>query len=427
VNVPTLARGLSPARQGLDNGVVAIAQQNTATPAIAINATFAAGSFRDPEQLPGLANLASMAIDRGTRSRSGNVIAEELDDRGVSLRITVTRHTFSVACVCLTEDFRDILALVSDIVREPSFPESEVAKRRGEALTGVLQDADSTAVRSVEGMLELLYGADHPYARPARGTPQSLEAITAEHLAAFHRRFLVPSALRVVIAGDIDPHRAIDEVAREFSAWSGVSAEPEIVPPPVPPARRTRVIPMPGKLQSDVSYGFTAVRRLDPRYYAYSLLNHVLGQFGLGGRLADNIRERQGMAYYAFSSFDGTVGEGPVVVRAGVDPKNVHRTLEAIDAEVTALRNEGPRPAELEESRAALIGSIPRMFETNDSIADFLQTVEHFGLGLDHDRKLPALLSAVTMDDVRQAADELLDVNHAAIAVAGPHEAEFPL
>ena len=425
MSVPTLARGLSPVRQVLDNGVVAIAQQNAATPAVAINATFAAGSFRDPEELPGVANLASMAIDRGTTHRSGSVIAEELDDRGVSLRITVTRHTFSVACVCLTEDFRDILALVSDIVRQPNFPEDEVLKRRAEALTGVLQDADSTAVRSVEGMLDLLYGAGHPYARPSRGTPQSLERIGAEHLAAFHRDRLVPSALRVVVTGDLDPRKSIDEVAREFSAWSGAAAEPEIVPPPVAPARRSRVIPMPGKLQSDISYGFTAVRRLDPRYYAYLLLNHILGQFGLGGRLADNIREQQGMAYYAFSSFDGTLGEGPVVVRAGVDPKNVHRTIEAIDAEVTALRDEGPRPAELDENRAALIGSIPRLFETNESIADFLQTVEHFGLGLDHDRKLPALLSAVTMDDVRQAASEVLDVTHAAIAVAGPHEDGF--
>ena len=71
------------------------------------------------------------------------------------------------------------------------------------------------------------------------------------------------------------------------------------------------MVDLPGKSQSDIAYGFTAIRRLDPRYDAYWVMNNILGQFGLGGRLADNIRERQGMAYYAFSSFDPSVGAGP--------------------------------------------------------------------------------------------------------------------
>ena len=132
---------------------------------------------------------------------------------------------------------------------------------------------------------------------------------------------------------------------------------------------------MPGKSQSDIAYGFAAVTRLDPRYYAYWMMNNVLGQFGLGGRLADNIRERQGMAYYAFSTFEGSVGEGPLLVQAGVDPQNVRRTIEAIDTEIQKLQMEGPTLAEVEETRESLIGSIPRMFETNESIAEFLQIV----------------------------------------------------
>ncbi len=154
----------------------------------------------------------------------------------------------------------------------------------------------------------------------------------------------------------------------------------------------------------------------------YWLLNHILGEFGLGGRLADNIRERQGMAYYAFSALDASVGEGQLVVRAGVDPNNVPRTIDAIDTEVLALATDGPSAIELDESQDALIGSIPRMLETNEGIADFLQTAEFFGLGLDYDRRLPELLRAVTLDDVARAARELLDVNRAAIAIAGPHQ-----
>jgi zinc protease len=177
---------------------------------------------------------------------------------------------------------------------------------------------------------------------------------------------------------------------------------------------------MPGKVQADIGYGFTTIRRLDPRFYAFWMMNNVLGQFGLGGRLADNIRERQGMAYYAYSTLDSMVGEGPLIVRAGVDPANVDRTIEAIDGEVRAFGAGGPTRDELEDTRSSLIGSIPRMLESNESIAEFLLHAESFGLGLDYDRRLPGLLQSVTIDDVRDAASSVLCPDHACIVVAGP-------
>jgi len=140
----------------------------------------------------------------------------------------------------------------------------------------------------------------------------------------------------------------------------------------------------------------------------------------LGGRLADNIRERQGMAYYAFSEFNANVGESPLVVRAGVDPKNVERAIEAIDDEVRDLGLQGPTDVEMDESRSYLIGSIPRLLETNESIAAFLQDCEHFDLGLDYDRRLPELLKAVTIDEVRAAAADVLNPQRAALVIAGP-------
>ena len=423
MSAPTLARGLSPVRSVLPNNVVAIAQQNVAAPAVAITLAFRAGSIHDPTSLPGLSYLMSLVVDRGTSHRSADAIAEALDDRGVSLRVAVSRHALSLGCTCLAEDFSDLLALISDTVRTPTFPSQEVEKRRAEAVTAVRQDADSTATRSVETLMTLLYGPDHPYARPPRGTVASLDAIRRDDLVAFHGRHVVPAGLRVIVAGDVDPGAAIAEVVRLFSEWDAPRPEFEIVPPARAAAgRQVEWIPMPGKAQSDISYGFAAIRRLDPRYYSYWLLNNILGEFGLGGRLADNIRERQGMAYYAFSALDASVGEGQLVVRAGVDPNNVRRTIDAIDTEMLALATDGPSAIELDESRDALIGSIPRMLETNEGIADFLQTAEFFGLGLDYDRRLPELLGAVTLDDVARAARELLDVNRAAIAIAGPHQ-----
>ncbi|MBA2259133.1 MAG: insulinase family protein, partial [Acidobacteria bacterium] len=101
-------------------------------------------------------------------------------------------------------------------------------------------------------------------------------------------------------------------------------------------------------------------------------------------------------------------------------PVNVTRALAAIDREVERMRRDGPTPAEVEETRASLIGWIPRLLETNESIAEFLQSCEQFGLGLDYDRRLPSLLQQVTLEEVRAAAAELLAINRASFAVAGP-------
>jgi len=417
----SLAAGLSPVRHTLSNGATAIVQESSATPAVSINATFLAGSFCDPDGLPGVADLTARLVDRGTARKSAAAIAEELDKRGVALRVGTTRHRMIFSSTCLAEDFDDVLELIVEVARWAAFPEAELVKRRAESITVLRQNEDNPSVRAGEALSELLYGPVHPYGRPAKGTVATLERIDRDALVKFHADEIRPAVLTAVVVGDVDAAKTIDRVCELLADWNGGPERPIVVPPPaVPAVRRVRQIPMPGKSQTDIAYGFTAIRRLDPRYHAYWVLNNILGQFGLGGRLADNIRERQGMAYYAFSEFNANVGESPLVVRAGVDPKNVDRTIEAIDAEVRALGLQGPTDAEMDESRSYLIGSIPRLLETNESIAAFLQDCEQFDLGLDYDRRLAGLLNAVTIDEVRAAAAEILHPEHAAVAVAGP-------
>lgn len=420
-----LARGLCPVRAVLPNGLVLLAQENPTAPAVAINASFDAGSLHDPLDLPGVAYLTGKTIDRGTAYRPAEAIAELLDDRGVALRVSVSRHSFTVSCVCLVDDFDALLALIAEIVRRPVFPPDEIEKRRVDAITSIRQDDDNTAVRAGDAVLAMLFGAEHPCGRSPKGTTGALRTIGRSELLAFHANCLVPSALRVAVAGDISPDAVVELGTRIFQDWRGPEYSLPVVAPPPRPRRRIWSIPMPGKSQADIAYGFTTVRRLDPRYYAFWLMNNVLGQFGLGGRLADNIRERQGMAYYAYSTLEATVAEGPMVIRAGVDPDNMERTIEAIDAEVSALCASGPTPEEFADSQESLIGSIPRLLETNEGIAEFLQTAEYFGLGLDYDRQLPQLLRDVTIHQVREAAREALHPGRAAIAIAGPGRVGF--
>jgi zinc protease len=418
---PTLATGLSPVREVLENGATVIVQETSATPAVSVNATFLSGSLHEPGDQTGLAYLTARVIDRGTTKKTADAIAEELDRRGVSLRIGTTRHTMTFSTTCLAEDFDGVLDLMMEVARYPVFPEVELAKRRAESITVVRQEEDNPAIRASETLSEVLYGADHPYGRRAKGTVEDLERLNRPALVRFHAEQIRPAVLSLAIVGDLDASKAIERARSLLEDWTGESKPPAIVPPPsVDAVRRVCEMTMAGKSQTEIAYGFTTISRLDPRYYAYWMLNNILGQFGLGGRLADNIRERQGMAYYAFSTFNASVGESPLVVRAGVDPKNVDRTIDAIDAEVRELGLNGPTTVEMEESRAYLIGSIPRLLETNHSIAGFLQDCERFGLGLDYDQRLPGLLEAVTLEEVRAAGAEALHPETAAIAIAGP-------
>jgi zinc protease len=406
----------------LDNGVTLLVKETTTTPAVTISLAVRAGSAADPPGFPGTVWLLSRVIDRGTATRSAGDIAEELDSRGITLSIQVTRHIFSIACTCLSDDFEPVLALLGEIVMAPSLPEQEIATRKGEVVTSIRQDDDNPAVKASEALMALLYPDGHPYGRRTKGSIAIVESLTREQLLRLHAERFAPSELTAVVVGDVKAARVHDVTARLFGGWRKPATAPIVLPPAGPAAERRRVvIPMMNKAQADIAYGFVTIRRRDPDYYAFWLMNNAFGQYAIGGRLGDSIRERQGMAYYVSSALDANIVEGPLVIRAGVSPANVDRAVASIDEEVVRLLREGLTPKELDESRRYLIGSIPRALETNAAIANFLQTGEFFGLGLDYDTRLPEFLSAVTLDEANAAARRALDPNRATVVIAGPY------
>jgi zinc protease len=415
-------RGLAPVREVLPSGTVVIAKQSPATPAVTIHASVRAGTEFDPAEQPGVSHFVSKTIDRGTQDWDADRIAEELDDRGVSLAITVNRHAMWFVATCLVEDLDPILSLLAGIITCPTFPRDEVETKRGEITTLIRQDEDSPATVAAQGLMADLYGASHPYGRPPRGTVESVDTIDGEALRRFHSQRFRPASLSLVLVGDIDTARAVDASSRAFGSWSGAGLAPSTIGEVAPAeGRRVRLVPMMNKAQVDIAYGFTGVRRSDPAYYAYWLMNNILGQYAIGGRLGDRIREREGMAYYALSSIDANVIPGPLTIRAGVSPDNVERAVAAIDQELQVFADEGPTTKEITESKQYLVGSMPRTLETNLGIANYLQTEEFFGLGLDYDLRVPAYLDSVTRDEVVAAARRTLVPARATVVIAGPY------
>ncbi len=432
---------LNPRRVVLDNGVTIIAKSNHTTPAVSTLVGVRTGAYADPADRDGTAALCARVLDRGTVTRSAEAIADDLDGRGASLSVAAGRHQMAIAATCLMEDFQDVLSLAADIARHPRFADEEIATRRENLISSIRQAEDDPASMAGDAFMQALYG-DHSYARKVRGTIPGIEAIRRQDLVRFHQKGFDPSAITVIVVGDVEEEAAIAAVSKLFGDWvpqaKAIPASAEAstsatatadrsarqalaVPDAANPVERKLVsVPMMNKAQADVVYGCVGIRRSDPDYTAMSVMNNALGQYAIGGRLGDSIRERQGMAYYVFSSLDATFGPGPFSIRAGVSAANVDKTIASIDTELATLLEKGFTQQEIDESKSYMIGSIPRQLETNAAIAAFLLSVDAFDLGLDYDARLPGLIGAITKDAADAAARRLLDPARAVVAVAGP-------
>ena len=424
--------GLNPKRVRLDNGVTVIAKSNHTTPAVSTVVGVRTGAYFDPPDRDGTAALCARVLDRGTVTRSADAIADDLDGRGASLSVAAGRHQMAVAATCLTEDFAAVLALAADVARHPRFADEEIETRRDNLITSIRQEEDNPAAMAADAFAKALYGT-HPYARKVRGAIGAVEAIRRQDLVRFHQKGYDPPAITVIVVGDVEEEAAIAAVSKLFGDWppsakSAAAGKTAVTVPDAPAVTERRLVsvPMMNKSQADVVYGFAGIRRSNPDYTAFSVMNNALGQYAIGGRLGDNIRERQGMAYYVSSSLDATFGPGAFAIRAGVAAANVEKTIASIDAELTAVIEQGFTNQEIDESKSYMIGAIPRQLETNAAIASFLLTVDTFDLGLDYDARLPGLIGAITKDAADAAAKKLLDPKRATIAVAGPWNPPSP-
>ena len=416
---------LNPRRVTLDNGVTVIAKSNHTTPAVSLLVGVRNGAYSDPPDRDGTAALCARVLDRGTVTRSADAIADDLDGRGASLSVAAGRHQMAIAATCLSDDFPAVLALAADVARHPRFADAEIETRRDNLITSIRQEEDNPASMAADAFAKALYGT-HPYARKVRGTVATLASIRRQDLVRFHQKGFDPSAITVVVVGDVEEEAAAAAIAKLFGDWAPITkpgAEKnavKVADAVVPAERKLVSVPMMNKAQADVVYGFVGIKRSDPDYTAYSVMNNALGQYAIGGRLGDSIRERQGMAYYVYSSLDATFGQGPFSIKAGVAAENVEKTIASIDEELKAIISAGFTPKEIDESKSYMIGAIPRQLETNAAIASFLLTCDTFNLGLDYDERLPGLIGAVTKEAADAAARKLLDPARATIAVAGP-------
>jgi zinc protease len=146
----------------------------------------------------------------------------------------------------------------------------------------------------------------------------------------------------------------------------------------------------------------------------------ILGRIGLGGRLGDNVREQQGLAYYCGSNVDADLGAGPWAALAGINPANVDRAIAAILHEIEQFCADGPSEDELNDAHDYMTGSLVLGLETNDGIAGTLLGIERYNLGFDYIARYPAIIRAIDAEQVMAVARKYLSTERYVVVVAGP-------
>jgi zinc protease len=138
------------------------------------------------------------------------------------------------------------------------------------------------------------------------------------------------------------------------------------------------------------------------------------------GRIGESVRNRAGLAYYAYSSLNSSIGPGPWTVSAGVAPENLDRAVELILDEIRTFTTEPVNSEELADVQSNYIGKLPRTLESNHGVTSTLLTIERHDLGLDYLQGYEGMIQEITRDSILEAAREFLDPDRLAISTAGP-------
>jgi zinc protease len=405
----------------IPNGITILVRANFNSPSVVIGGHLACGSLFDTDEKSGLADFTASGLMRGTETRTFQQIFDALESVGAAMSFGAGAHNTGFSGRSLIEDLPLMLDLLADVLRHPVFPAEQIERLRAQFLTNLAQRAQDTAEMASITFDQIVFKG-HPYARPEDGWPETIRAIQRDDLADFHQRCFGPRGMVIALVGAIEPKTAIDQVIEALGDWANVAQMSLPALPPHKPLKKvvTRRYKIPGKSQADLVIGASGPYRKDPEYIADTLGNSVLGQFGLGGRIGKVVREKSGLAYYASSSLNAGIGPGSWAVSAGVNPANVQKARDLICEEIARFVEKGVTPEELADSQSNFIGRLPLSLESNSGVASALLNIERYDLGLDYYRRYPAMVGAVTREQVLTAVRKYLDPERLAIAIAGP-------
>ncbi len=407
-----------PDRTVLDNGAVLVSQVLPSNPFIAFRGSAFAGTAAEGDAL-GVAEFTSRLLLGGTRRQSAAKLSDRLEGIGATLEFHSGQELLLFSGRCTRETVGETMRILVECLSMPAFPAREVERVRAELLNDHRIEEDDTRQRSYRELARVVFPKDHPYGRDPKGGEARIHRIRRGDLVAFHEAHVGPEGLILAVTGDLDRTLLENAVATPLSRLRG-DALPVKVPPPPAYKPRTMSLPMPHKSQADIAVGAPAVPRRHDDYYALLLANLLLGRIGLYGRLGRNLRDEQGLAYYAYSNLEARTAGGMWSIHAGVNPTNMAKAVQGIRAELERLRTEPFPSQEIQDGKDNQVGSLVVSLERNAEVAAELHRMEYYGLGMDFLERYPDIIGGLEDEAVRKAAARYFDPAQASMVIAGP-------
>ncbi|NJD10767.1 MAG: insulinase family protein [Gemmatimonadetes bacterium] len=413
----------------LSNGAKLIVSERHTLPLVSFSITWVGGGNQYvAADRWGLAGMLGSMLTEGTTHRTGDQLANDLLALGTSINTSVGGESAYMGFLALTDRLEPTLAILEDMLVNPTFPAEALERLRARTLVQLAQARDRTSAVAQRVFPGVVYSEAHPYGRVP--TEATIKAITREDVVAFHKAFFTPAHAIITVVGDVNPAAVRALIERVLAPWTATGPAPSFAYPAVPAAAPTTIylVDKPGAAQSSFAIGLAGPPRDTPDYFALQVLNTILGgQFQ--SRLNADIREQKGYSYGVSSSF--AFGKGPGPFRAGGDIITT-KTASALIEFVKHLRGIGGAiPVTEEELRTAqdnLVQGLPERFGSVGGVADALTSLQLEALPADYYQTFAQHVRVVTAADVQRAAQRYIDGGHLAIVIVGDRKTiEEPL
>ncbi|HEX3798488.1 MAG TPA: pitrilysin family protein [Verrucomicrobiae bacterium] len=401
----------------LANGLRLLVKESHRLPFVEFRLVLKGGVLAETAANNGMTQLAGRLLLKGTKTRSAEQIALEIESLGGSLDSFGGNNSFGVHAEVLREDFNIGLDLVADVLLNPTFPEAALERERQIQLAGIRSQRDQLLKSAGIGMRRALFG-DGGYGLDTLGTEASVSALTKAEVQGFHKKFTVPNNCVLAIFGDVKADDAKAAVEKVFGSWKTGEKALAQLPETKPLKEIKRVVEIRDKKQAVLLVGFPGATVSGTDRYALELLQEACSD--LGSRLFLRIRDNLGLAYYVGAqNFLGLV-PGYFAFYVGTAPEKVEQVEQEILREAELLRAEGLTAEELKRAKAKIVGQKKIARQDLGGLAMTMALDELYGLGYAHSDTDDARYENITLEEIKAAAKKYLTPGAMVISVVKP-------
>ncbi|MFT5206607.1 MAG: zinc protease [Candidatus Omnitrophota bacterium] len=404
----------------MQNGVRILTLKDDSVPLVYFQASFLGGVREEDDSNTGITALMAELLLRGTANYTFEEIMQKVSDWGGDISAYSGLNSFGVTLHCLAEFTDEAAALLGEIMAEPKFDAEELEKVREDQIQSIRAEEEEIYAIASRHLAQTLYHK-HPYRLNPLGTEAIVSQITVEDIKAHYKSILRADKSVLAIFGDInsDLPAQIKNLFKNinFSKINLSTPEPE---PPITEARFKAVVAP--REQAVVMLALQAISVTDPRRYALQLINTVIT--GSAGRLYTVIRGEHGLSYVVGSGVSYGIEPGHWAWYAAVEKNQVEAVKQLLTDELDKLLKDGITPEELELAKVQLVGNHEKSMESKTSLLVQSVSNELFGLGYEEISEYSKNLSAVTMNEINAAIEQLIHPSKTVIVVVAPGEAD---